>query len=120
MPATPYAQAPAPASNGMAVAALVVGILALLGAFCFGFPGLLFGVIAVVLGILGLRRANTLPGTPQKGVAIAGIVTGAIGLLIGLAVVALFVLGASVDDGYNSDPSDGTCDFSRTFQDPDC
>lgn len=120
MPATPYAQAPAPASNGMAVAALVLGILGLLGAFCFGFPGLLFGIIAVVLGILGLRKANTLPGTPQKGVAIGGIVTGAIGLLIGLAVVALFVLGASVDDGYNSDPSDGTCDFSRTFQDPDC
>ena len=120
MPATPYAQAPAPASNGMAVAALVVGIISLAGFLCVGVGGVVLGPIAVLLGILGLRRANALPGTPQKGVAIAGIVTGAIGLLIGLAVVALFVLGASVDDGYNSDPSDGTCDFSRTFQDPDC
>ena len=35
--------------------------------FCFGFPGLLFGIIAVVLGILGLRKANTIPGHAAEG-----------------------------------------------------
>ncbi len=126
-PAAPYAQAPASGSNGLAVAALVVGILSLLGLFCFGVPGLLLGIIAIVLGVLGIKKANTMPGQPQKGLAIGGIVTGAIGLLVGLAFTALLVFGSTVDsdfesdlDGVNSDPSDGVCDESRFLQDPDC
>ncbi len=125
IPATPYAQAPGSTSNGLAVAALVVGIISLLGLFCFGVPGLLLGTIAIVLGVLGIKKANTLPGQPQKGLAIGGIVTGAIGMLVGLAFTALLVFGSTVDsdfdsDGVNSDPSDGTCDQSRFIQDPDC
>lgn len=121
MPAAPYAVAPARESNSLAVAALVVGIIGLLGAFCFGFPGLLLGLIAVVLGIMGIRRANELPGAPQKGLAVAGIVIGSISLLIGLAIAALIVFGAAMSDSdINTDPSDGSCDSSRYLQDPDC
>jgi hypothetical protein len=47
-----------------------------------------------VLGVLGIKKANTMPGQPQKGLAIGGIVTGAIGLLVGLA---LTVAGVRID-----------------------
>jgi hypothetical protein len=113
-----------PASNSAAVVSLVVGILSLLGIFCFGVGGVVLGLIAVVLGIMGIRKANEMVGQPQKGVAIGGLVTGSLGLLAGLAFLGLIVLGSAVSDdydsGYNSDPSDGVCDESRFIQDPDC
>lgn len=111
----------------MAVAALIVGIVSLIGIFCFGVGGIVMGLIAVVLGVLGVKKANEAPGAPQKGLAIAGIVTGALGLLIGVAFLVFFVLvGAAADDlendfgDINSDPPDGVCDESRFLQDPDC
>jgi hypothetical protein len=123
-PAAPFATSSGSTSNTLAIAALVVGILSLVGIFCFGIVGFVLGLVAIVLGVLGLKKANATPGQPQKGLAIGGIVTGALGLLIGLVVfAAFFLLGESVDDldgGYNSDPSDGVCDDSRFFQDPDC
>jgi hypothetical protein len=72
-----------------------------------------------------MKKANAQPGAPQKGLAIGGIVTGALGLLIGLAFLVFFVvLGATTEDtdfgDINSDPSDGVCDESRFLQDPDC
>ncbi len=110
----------------MAVAALVLGILSLLGAFFCG-SGVLFGIIAVVLGFLGMKKANELPGQPQRGLAIAGIVTGAIGTIISIIVILfVFVLGSAADNieddfgEINSDPSDGVCDTDRFLQDPDC
>ena len=109
----------------MAVGALVLGILSLLGAFICG-SGILFGLIAVVLGVLGMKKANSMPGQPQRGLAIAGIVTGAIGSIISILVILFFVIGSTADDisndlgDINSDPSDGVCDTDRFLQDPDC
>jgi hypothetical protein len=124
-PAAPFSTSSGSGSNGLAVAALVVGIISLIGIFCFGVGGILFGLVAVVLGVLGMKKANAQPGAPQKGLAIGGIVTGALGLLIGLAFLVFFVvLGATTEDtdfgDINSDPSDGVCDESRFLQDPDC
>jgi len=127
-PAAPYGGAPQSGSNGLAVAALVVGIISLVGVFCFGFLGLLLGVIAVVLGVLGLKKANGLPGQPQRGLAIAGIVTGSLGVVASIAFILIVFVFAStvetefenIDGGINSDPSNGVCDESRFMQDPDC
>jgi hypothetical protein len=105
-------------TNGLAVASLVVGIVSLFGIFCFGIGGLV-GLIALGLGIGGLRRANRSPGAPQKGVAIGGIVTGALGALFGLAFLVFIVMLGNSEE-FNSDPSDGVCDESRVWQDPDC
>lgn len=111
----------------MAIAALVLGILSLVGVFCWGVGGILLGLPAVVLGFLGMKKAKELPGAPQKGVAIGGIVTGALGLVGGLLFLLFTViLVASTDNiqndfgDINSDPSDGVCDSDRFLQDPDC
>lgn len=77
--------------NGMGTAALVLGILAVLGAITV-IGGILLGLLALIFGIVGLRRVGKGVAT-NKGVAIAGIVTGLIGLI---AAVALAVAGASL------------------------
>jgi hypothetical protein len=83
---------PQQGSNGVAIAALVLGLLSIpLALFIFG--GLL-GIAAVILGIVGISKARQLGGTGQ-GMAITGIVSGALGAL--LAILALTVLSASLN-----------------------
>jgi len=65
---------------GFGVTALVLGIVALL--FCwFPFVGGGIGILAVIFGIIGCFN-------PGKGMAIGGLVTGAAGLLINIAIIA--------------------------------
>jgi hypothetical protein len=84
-PAERWSAAPAAPRNGMGTAALVVGVVALvLALFLLGLP---LGILAIVLGILGLRRASRGEAT-NRGMAIGGIVTGALGVLLAGALIA--------------------------------
>jgi O-antigen ligase len=109
----------------MATAAMVLGIIALV-TFWFCGLGFLVGVIAVVLGVLGMSAAKKLPGQPLLGRAKAGVIMGGIAIVLGLAAfLFLVVLGNAFDDNtndfqINTDPSNGVCDQSRFLQDPDC
>lgn len=117
----PGAARPA-SSNGSAVAALVLGILSLVLFWMCGL-GVVLGVLAVVLGVVGLQRANKEPDRPQRGLAIGGIVTGGVAIVVSAVFfVAVFLIGASESEfeGINTDPSDGVCDPDRFMQDPDC
>lgn len=82
---TPYSDhsygAPARAPQGMAISSLVLGIIGLLLA-CVAF-GAVFGIVAVILGVVALGRVKRGVGG-GRGLAIAGIVTGAIALLLGI------------------------------------
>lgn len=105
----------------MAVAALVFGLLAVVTFWLCGL-GALAGIVAIVLGALGVQRANKEPDRPQRGVAIAGIVFGALGMVVSIAMIAVLFLfsdSSSISD-MNSDPSDGVCNEDRYWQDPDC
>jgi len=92
MPGTP-GMAPAGGSNGFAVAALVLGILSLVMFFTIWLPFLL-GVLAIVFGALGISRANRIGGK-QKGLAIAGLVCGAVGMVLAIVFIVLIVNVAS-------------------------
>jgi hypothetical protein len=87
---------PAGPANGLAIAALVVGIVAVISGWV-PFWGLIAGGAAIVLGILGLKKAN------GKGMAIAGLVTGAIGafwsIFTTLITVVAIVAGFGVTNG---------------------
>jgi TM2 domain-containing membrane protein YozV len=91
-------------SNGMAIAALVLGILSFV---CLG-P--IAGVLAIVFGILGMKKANEV-GT-GKGMAIAGMVLGIIGTIVTILIfVFVIAAGDSVNDALDdatgaADPSD--------------
>jgi hypothetical protein len=80
--------------NGLATAALVLGLIGVPTGFFF--VGGVFGALAVVLGFLALGRVRR-GETDGRGVAIAGIVTGAIAVLVAAGML-VFVL-AIADSG---------------------
>jgi hypothetical protein len=75
-----------PPSNGVGTAAGVVGIIALV-LLWFPYIGLILGVLGVVLGAVGLSRANSLLGA-GKGMSIAGIACGAVALVVNVLFIA--------------------------------
>jgi hypothetical protein len=83
--------------NSLGTAALVLGIIAIpFGFLVFG-GGL--GALAVVLGIAG--RARVRRGEANNGgVALAGIIAGALGFLIAAAVVVVLILAYNSDTGH--------------------
>jgi len=82
-PSAPVAH-PAGPTNGLAVASMILGILAVLCGWFF--LGLILGAVAIVLGIIGLKK----PG--GRGMAITGIITGAIGTLTSLIFISIFFI----------------------------
>lgn len=97
---------PAP-TNGLAIAALVVGILALL-TFWTVFGGIILGIAGVILGAMGLSKANKIGGV-GKGMAIGGLVTALLGGLLSVLIVAGLVAAFdNVDFTDNGITVDGT------------
>jgi Domain of unknown function (DUF4190) len=68
-------------SNGMAIAALVCGIV---GLFIFE---VILGALAVIFGGVGLSRANR--GAGRRGLALAGIILGAIDIVLFIVILAV-------------------------------
>jgi hypothetical protein len=85
--------------GGMATAALVLGILAVITSFTL-IGGLLLGLLAVIFGIIGLRRANR--GLALgRGRAIAGIILGLLGMVLAGALIAIGVSLFNSEEGKN-------------------
>ena len=75
-----------PATSGMAVASMVLGLASLACSLFTAIP-------ALILGALGIRAINRSEGRLQgKGLAVTGLVTGALGLLLTLPLVFLAVI----------------------------
>lgn len=74
-------------SNGLGTAALVLGILAVLTCWSI-VGGIVLGIIAIVLGLIGRGRAKRGEAS-NGGVATAGTVLGAIGLVLSLVLIAV-------------------------------
>jgi hypothetical protein len=68
-------------SNGMAIAALVCGII---GLFIFE---VILGVLAIIFGGIGLSRANR--GAGRRGMALAGLILGAIDVVLFIVILAV-------------------------------
>ena len=81
-------------TSNLAVSSLVLGILTLVF-FWVPYLAIITGIIAVIQGIINVaqRRAG-------QGMAVAGIVTGALGVLISLFLVFLFLVGLSMYYGW--------------------
>lgn len=78
-------------TSGLAVASLVVGIVGVCLLFLFGFLSVLAGIVAGVLGILGMRQCDQVPGVTGKGMAVAGLVLGIVAFLGGVAYLIFFL-----------------------------
>lgn len=77
--------------NGFGVAALVLGVFALLLSWTI-VGGIIFGILALIFGLLGRARAKRGEST-AGGLSIAGVVLGIVGLLIAIGLIAV---GASI------------------------
>ena len=81
----PYGTPPTGAKrNGLGVAALVLGVLAVLTCFTV-VVGFVLGLLAIVFGVIGRGRAKR-GEADNGGVATAGLVLGAIGLVLSIAI----------------------------------
>ena len=90
-PGYPPTYPPRPRTNGMATASMILGIASLVLAGCLWFFPIL-PILAIVFGHVSLTQINR-QGTSGKGMAIAGMVTGYVGLFIALLVLLLVFLG---------------------------
>ncbi len=78
-------------SKGFAIASLVMGILGILTSCCCGM-GTLFCILGIIFGCVQPKDANG----QKPGLAIAGIITSCVGLLLSILGILYFVLIGSV------------------------
>lgn len=83
--------------NGLGVAALVLGVAAILLSWTV-IGGILLGVGALVCGFLGRGRVNRREAN-NGGMALAGVITGAVGVVIGLIVLVASIAFLASDEG---------------------
>ncbi|WP_328942293.1 DUF4190 domain-containing protein [Streptomyces sp. NBC_00250] len=89
-------------SNGMGTAAMVLGIISVAG-FCLWGLGTILGILALIFGIIGLKKAGRGEAT-NRGMAVAGIVLGAIGLLISAVFLGFLIWAATQGSSTSGDP----------------
>ena len=99
MSQTPGWQAPPPPpfpaggqrQQGLAIGSLVCGILSILCCWL----GFLPGIAAVVLGLISMNKEKSDPaGYGGRGMAMGGVITGGIGILISLGWIILNIVGS--------------------------
>ncbi|NEA40619.1 DUF4190 domain-containing protein [Streptomyces sp. SID11385] len=89
-----------PPGGGMAVAALVCGIAAVV--FCWTIAGgIVLGVLGIVFGIIAFRRSRR-TGAPNQGIGLAGIIVGAVGVVGGAITLGVVIAVATSDDFQDS------------------
>jgi hypothetical protein len=78
-------------SSGLAIGALVTGILAIPGACCC-YSSVPLGISAIIMGVIAMNKAKESPLTHGgRGMAIAGLSCGIVALLFTILVIALGV-----------------------------
>lgn len=89
-------------TSAAATFALVFGLAALFCALTaiLAPAAVLFGIIGIILGIAGLKMAKRV-GVTGKGVALGGLITAILGLLLGGAVLAGAAVLVNSESGLN-------------------
>jgi hypothetical protein len=91
-------------TDGLAIGSLICALTGILFAFCYGVPGILLGVVALILGRVSLRRIRSSSGYKTgSGLAqagwIIGIVDMALGALVLIAVIVFIAVGNTSTSG---------------------
>ena len=75
--------------KGLCIASMVLGIISIV-LFCIWYISVPCAILAIIFGILGMKSSF-------KGMAIAGIITGALGILFTIVIfVGAFLLGVTI------------------------
>jgi len=75
-------------TDSNSILALVFGILSIFASCCYGIPGLIMGIVAVVLANNAAKK--TFDGK-KDGIAMGGFVCGLIGAIFGGIMIVLFI-----------------------------
>lgn len=73
-----------PEQKGLSIAAMVLGILSM--TCCCGGIGVFMGIAAIIMGVIGKKKGG-------RGMGIAGIVCGSIGVIVSILYLILYTLG---------------------------
>lgn len=93
-------------SNGYATASLILGILSIV------MVGIIQGVLAIIFGNMSLKRKQR-----NRGCALAGIITGSVGITLFAVIAILVVIGLVYsDDGSTSNTASS---FSQDYGEDD-
>lgn len=93
---------PATKKNGLATAALVVGIVSIVSIF-IPFLAIPFGIVAIILGVVAKNKIKADPGLANSsGAATGGLITGIIGTIIGIILIGMYFI--TINDAYYNDP----------------
>ncbi len=106
--ATDYTQAdypPTGGKKGFAIASMICGIVALL-CCCSGFGDFALAIAAIVLGIITLVK-----GFDGRGMALTGLITGAVGLILALIMGILSVSAGGLTEMMEDVPIPGMEDI---------
>lgn len=91
----------APPTSGLAIASMVCGILAIVTCYIHA----IFGIPAVICGHMALSAIRQAPlPMAGRGMAIAGLVTGYLGIVFSICTVIFFVVVFSQAASYPSHP----------------
>ncbi|MFF8833591.1 DUF4190 domain-containing protein [Streptomyces sp. NPDC015131] len=101
----PYGWQQAP-SNGLGIAALVLGILGVV-LFCLWGLGIVLGVLALIFGIIGRGKARR-GEADNHGMALAGIILGSIAIVVGGVVLALMITEVTQERDGSPSRDEGT------------
>ena len=69
-------------ANGLQIGGLVLGIMSIVFVCCYGYPSVLFGIIGLILSIVGNNKG-------KHGIGTAGLICSVIGLVLG-AISAIY------------------------------
>ncbi|XID92021.1 DUF4190 domain-containing protein [Paenibacillaceae bacterium WGS1546] len=94
LPNPPYSP---PKTNGKSIAALVLGILAIV----LPYIGFLVGIVAIIFASISLKEIKR-SGEQGRGMAIAGLVCGIVGTAIYAVIILLVFLAAAAFYDYSS------------------
>ena len=103
----PYAAPVTKKAPGMALAAMILGIAAVLTGFVVF--GILLGIAAIILGALSLKKTKDVGA--GKAFALTGIITGAVSVLISISMLFVYIsffqttekcLEVGTDDGHGN------------------
>ena len=102
-------------SKGLPIAGMVLGIVGLLFSFagCTALLGLILCLVGVILSAIGMKKCND--GTADgKGMAIAGLATSGVGILISIIVM---VTVASAINKFSNDMDRAMDDYNDAMDD---
>lgn len=80
----PIENVPDNKANGLQIAGLVCGILAICSSCCYGITGIILGIAGLICSIMGNKNN-------KNGVGIAGLVCSIIGIVLGVVILIYFI-----------------------------